>query len=128
MENEKVGKILFGVICLGIVFIFIHGFFMRKNLDNNSIWTIAYPYDIGGGNLGAHVKLKYQYHHKTYYCKYRGFREKKLWKVLENRYLMRISSDKPKLNNIDNYCKIPDSIKSAPPNGWKELPEWAKNK
>ncbi|WP_260377873.1 hypothetical protein [Bergeyella zoohelcum] len=23
---------------------------------------------------------------------------------------------------------VPDSIKSTPPNGWKELPEWAKER
>jgi len=24
-------------------------------------------------------------------------------------------------------CIVPDSIKEAPPEGWKKIPEWAKN-
>lgn len=42
-------------------------------------------------------------------------------------FLVEYDSLNKQNSNILLQYPAPDSIKSAPPNGWKELPNWAKN-
>lgn len=42
------------------------------------------------------------------------------------RYLIQFSNEDYSFSDIFQDIPVPDSIKNAPPNGWKELPEWAK--
>ncbi|BAP32515.1 citrate synthase I [Chryseobacterium sp. StRB126] len=44
------------------------------------------------------------------------------------RYLVQFSLEDHSFSTIYPNIPIPDSIKSAPAEGWKELPEWAKGK
>lgn len=43
-------------------------------------------------------------------------------------YLVQFSLEDPKESDIFQDIPVPDSIKQAPPGGWKERPEWAKPK
>lgn len=44
------------------------------------------------------------------------------------RYLIQFSLEDPSYSNIFQDIPVPDSIREAPPEGWKELPGWAKKK
>ncbi len=47
---------------------------------------------------------------------------------IPGKYLVQFSIEDNSFSNIYPNIPVPDSIKSAPPEGWKELPEWAKKK
>lgn len=44
------------------------------------------------------------------------------------RYLVQFSLEDNGMSDIFQDIPVPDSIKEAPSEGWKELPEWAKKK
>ncbi|MDR3025597.1 hypothetical protein [Chryseobacterium sp.] len=44
------------------------------------------------------------------------------------RYLVQFSLEDTSFSTIYPNIPVPDSIKEAPPEGWKELPKWAKIK
>lgn len=44
------------------------------------------------------------------------------------RYLVQFSLEDYSFSTIYPNIPVPDSIKEAPPEGWTELPEWAKKK
>ena len=45
-----------------------------------------------------------------------------------HRYLVQFSLEDNSYSKIYQDIPVPDSIKQAPPGGWKERPEWAKGK
>ncbi|CVK17036.1 hypothetical protein Ga0061079_1152 [Apibacter mensalis] len=45
-----------------------------------------------------------------------------------HRYLVQFSLEDNNVSDIFQDIPVPDSIKQAPPGGWKERPEWAKPK
>ena len=45
---------------------------------------------------------------------------------LKSRYLVQFSLKDNRISNIYQNIPVPDSVNSAPPEGWKERPEWAK--
>lgn len=45
-----------------------------------------------------------------------------------HRYLVQFSLEDNNVSDIFQDIPVPDSIKQAPPGGWKERPEWAKGK
>lgn len=74
----------------------------------------------------SHKKISYSY--KVNRAKYRGVDIYNSYKkpIEGKRYLIRFSNKNPKQSDIFQDIFVPDSVKSAPPNGWKELPNWAK--
>ncbi|MHC0446125.1 hypothetical protein ACWA1F_11990 [Flavobacterium sp. 3-218] len=78
--------------------------------------------------LISYKKLYYEYNFKN--IKYDGMDIYNRGKGVEEnkRYLVRFSLKDPKESDIFQDIEVPDSIKEAPKEGWKELPEWAKNK
>lgn len=46
--------------------------------------------------------------------------------IIPARYLVQFSLEDHSLSTIYPNVPVPDSIKEVPPEGWKELPKWAK--
>lgn len=49
-------------------------------------------------------------------------------RILNKRFIINFVSGDVSLSKFLLECPVPDSIKISPPNGWKDLPIWAKNK
>lgn len=100
------------------------------------IWYVNYkrnPIEKGYYTIGyathtywpivSHKKISYSY--KIYEKTYEGSQVYNDVKVPE-RYLVQFSLEDPCYSDIFQDIPVPDSIKEAPAEGWKELPEWAK--
>lgn len=131
MSKSKFSKIFLISIAIVIVLSFLYGYFISKpDLEKNGVWVVAYPYDTEGGGKGGsvYIKFKYYFNGREYSSKENGFNGK-IDKILENKYLIKISSKTPSLCLFtDEYLITDEQIKFAPVGGWKELPEWAKEK
>ncbi|MHA3046207.1 hypothetical protein JSO59_002385 [Riemerella anatipestifer] len=127
--REKYSKYFLLVLLVGLLLMFMYGYFISKpDLEKNGVWVVAYPYATEGGGKGGSVYIKFKYYYKgrEYSNKENGFNGR-IDKILENKYLLKISSKTPSLCLFtDEYLITDEQIKSAPAEGWKELPEWAK--
>lgn len=130
MNKQKLSVIFLIIMGIGLIGAFAHGYFIAQpDIEANGVWVIATPYGTEGGGKGGspYIKFKYSFENKEYKSKENGF-QGKYRKILANRYLIRVSSKTPTLCYFTDDYLVPDSIKSSPLNGWKELPNWAKKK
>lgn len=121
-KKDSRWNILFFLIPFTLFFtykIYHHSFVEQGNYTIGYIHKIYWP-------VISHKTIMYNYSVKN--IKYDGtdiYNSSK--NPLENKmYLVRFSIKDPKESDIFQDIPVPDSIKSAPSNGWKELPEWAK--
>ena len=128
MDNNKINKISkyiligFGVLVIGSFMrdIFIYG----PRLREKGRYTIGYIYQHSRHKGGATIYYKYKVGGKLYYSKDTAGGIKKN-RLLEKRFLVRYVYDDIDLEEILLEYPVPDSIKEAPPEGWKKKPEWA---
>ncbi len=101
--------------------IYQHSFVKRGNYTIGYVYKIYWP-------VVSHKKINYSYTVKG--IKYNGsdiYNSNK--NPLKNKkYLIRFSTQNPAESDIFQDVLVPDSIKSAPWEGWKELPKWAKDR
>ena len=76
-----------------------------------SIYTILFEYEKKGRVLNSSSSIQINENPQ---------------KIVNKRFLVIYLSNKENHADILLEYPIPDSIKTAPPTGWKELPEWAK--
>ncbi|MEJ8598270.1 hypothetical protein JSO59_009175 [Riemerella anatipestifer] len=115
-------------ILIPFALLMIWGYFREKELNvKEGRYTMDYVHKIYWPITNAKT-LKYFYSVDD--KEYSGISEcngKKAPKIGEY-YLVQFSLIDNKASNIFQDIPVPDSIKSAPAEGWKELPEWAKEK
>ena len=128
MDKNKINKISkyiligFGLLIVGSFMrdIFIYG----PRLREKGRYTIGYIYQHSPHKGGATIHYKYKVGGKLYYSKDTAGGIKKN-RLLEKRFLVRYVYDDIDLEEILLEYPVPDSIKEAPPEGWKKMPEWA---
>ena len=123
--SNKVGWYIligFGLLVVGSFMrdIFIYG----PRLREKGRYTIGYIYQHSRHKGGATIYYKYKVGGKLYYSKDTAGGIKKN-RLLEKRFLVRYVYDEIDLSEILLEYPVPDSIKEAPPEGWKKKPEWA---
>lgn len=128
MDKNKINKISkyiligFGLLVVGSFMrdIFIYG----PRLREKGRYTIGIVYDYSQYKGGASIYYEYKVGNKLYYSNTAvgGIKKNKL---LEKRFLVRYVYDDIDLSEILLVYPVPDSIKEAPPEGWKKMPEWA---
>ncbi len=128
MDKNKINKIgLCFLIGLGLwgVGTFIKDFFINvPKLREKGKYTIGIIYDYSQHKGGATIYYEYKTENKLYYSNAgAGWKEKE--SLLEKRFLVRYVYDEIDLSEILLVYPVPDSIKEAPPEGWKKKPEWA---
>ena len=120
---NKVGKYIligFGLLVVGA---FINDLFINKpKLREKGRYTIGYIYKYRKRLKGADISYyKYNVRNKLWYGSTIDgeseelIHKRFLVKYVEGEYLSKILLEYP----------VPDSIKEAPPEGWKKKPEWA---
>ena len=128
MDKNKINKISkyiligFGLLVVGSFMrdIFIYG----PRLREKGRYTIGYIYQHSRYKGGATIYYKYKVGGKLYYSKDTAGGIKKN-KLLEKRFLVRYVYNDIDLSEILLVYPVLDSIKEAPPEGWKKKPEWA---
>jgi len=128
MDNNKINKISkYILIGLGLLVV---GSFMRDifiyepRLREKGRYTIGYIYQHSRHKGGATIYYKYKVGGKLYYSKDTAGGIKKI-DCLKRDFLVRYVYDDINLEEILLEYPVPDSIKEAPPEGWKKKPEWA---
>lgn len=127
MDKNKINKISkyiligFGLLVVGSFMrdIFIYG----PRLREKGRYTIGIVYDYSQYKGGASIYYEYKVGNKLYYSNTAvgGIKKNKL---LEKRFLVKYVEGED-LSKILLEYPVPDSIKEAPPEGWKKKPEWA---
>lgn len=125
---------VFSCLSLLIIYIFINNYF-ENSIKENYRYSIATLNSIKfiGKNSSNKIEFNYLYndnlHNGSDYFDddSTSFYKNRIGK----RFLIKIS-DKEWINKLFFTSRlyinkpVPDSIEEAPPEGWKELPEWAK--
>lgn len=123
IDKEKISK--YFLIGLGVLVIgsFIRDLFIYEpKLREKGKYTVGYIYKYSRHKGGATIFYEYKVGNKLWYSSsVDGEAEKLLYK----RFLVRYVYDEVDLSEILLQYPVPDSIKTSPPNGWKDLPEWA---
>ena len=131
MDKNKINKIgLYFLIGLGLWGggTFIKDFFINQpKLREKGKYTIGIIYDYSQHKGGATIYYEYKAENKLYYSNAgAGWKEKE--SLLEKRFLVKYVEGEEDISRILPEYPVPDSIKEAPPEGWKKMPEWASDK
>ena len=130
MDKNKINKIgLCFLIGLGLwgVGTFIKDFFINEpKLREKGKYTIGIIYDYSQHKGGATIYYKFRTGNKFYYSNTTSGKDKK--ELLNKKFLLRYVEGEEDISRILLEYPVPDSIKEAPPEGWKKLPEWASDK
>ncbi|MEC5396052.1 hypothetical protein [Bergeyella sp. RCAD1439] len=128
------GKIILLAIFGGLL---ILSYISRKLYDQTmrkGVYYIGTINNIHGMSRSSSLKVIFKYNNDQKGSHYFNEDSIKYYsKNVNNRFLVKVNSNKA-INYIFQTYKlyiehpVPDSIKSAPVEGWKELPEWAKDK
>lgn len=114
------------VVVIPLILLLIWGYLRKKevNVEGGS-YTIGYVDRIYWPII-SHKKINYSYVVND--IKYDGtdIYDDRCKTATKKLYLVQFSTIDNNASHIFQNIPVPDSIKTAPPNGWKELPEWAK--
>ena len=129
MDNNKINKISkyiligFGLLVVGI---FMKDLFMdQPKLREKGRYTIGYIYKYRKRLKGADISYyKYNVRNKLWYGSTIDGESEEL---IHKRFLVKYVEGEEDISRILPEYPVPDSIKEAPPEGWKKIPEWAKN-
>ena len=128
IDKNKIG--LCFLIGLGLwgVGTFIKDFFINvPKLREKGKYTVGIIYDYSQHKGGATIYYEYKAENKLYYSNAgAGWKEKE--SLLEKRFLIKYVEGEENRSRILLEYPVPDSIKEAPPEGWKKMPEWASDK
>lgn len=113
-ESNKL--FLYAILILASI---IYGFYTYQNMIKDieeRVWVIAKfydKYDIPRRN----TILKFEYHYlcKKYESKINTISSSVPMDILYYRYLIQVSVKNPQIHMVNEYLKVPDSIKSNPP-------------
>ncbi len=120
MRIIEIGKkILAGLFLAALAYVIWHVETENKYLRRETVFSIAYIKDTYKTYDGTiHVKYTYTYKGINYedsklqgQCKVPG------------RYFIRISTEKPKYNELLRDKPVPEWLQEAPPEGWKRIPD-----
>ena len=127
MAKNKINKISkyiligFGLLVVG----FINDLFINEpKLREKGKYTIGYIYSPHKG--GASIYYKFKTGTKFYYSNTTSGKEKKY--LINKKLLLIYVEGEEDISRILPEYPVPDSIKEAPPEGWKKMPEWASDK
>lgn len=126
MDKNKINKISkYTLIGLGllVVGIFMKDLFMdQPKLREKGRYTIGYIYKYRKRLKGADISYyKYNVRNKLWYGSTIDGESEEL---IHKRFLVKYVEGED-LSKILLEYPVPDSIKEAPPEGWKKMPEWA---
>lgn len=112
--------IVFGTISFGIIFFLVKKEKIeRNNIYKTGVFSLAEITDFRKETRSHYFKYTFHYNNKIYKS---NIGVKKGLEVGQ-KYFLIINPEKPKNYNFLLYrYPVPDSITSAPPEGWKELP------
>ena len=127
MDKNKINKISkyiligFGLLVVGA---FINDLFINEpKLREKGKYTIGYIYKYSPHKGGASIYYKFKTGNKFYYSNTTSGKDKK--ELLNKKFLLRYVEGEEDISRILLEYTVPDSIKEAPPEGWKKKPEWA---
>lgn len=130
MNKQKLSK--FFLLTIGAIII---GIILYRYLVLLPKFEQQGRYTIGKLNKLGFTKSSGYYAFFTYSVNDKDFKERSgieyndfIKEDIGKRFLILYIENEESLSNILLQYPVPDSIKSAPPNGWKELPNWAKKR
>lgn len=100
-------------------------FIVKPKLREKGRYTIGDVYKYSNHKGGRTMFFRYKIEDNYIYNE--NMTGEKPEKFLKKRFLVKYVENEEHISDILLEYLIPDSIKSAPPNGWKELPNWAEN-
>jgi hypothetical protein len=123
VRNSK-WNILFFFILVSPLFWYV---FHKQSPIKKGYYTIGYATDMYWPIVSyKRIRFNYNVEGKNYETTNIYALDPKV--IIPARYLVQFSLEDHSFSTIYPNISIPDSIKEAPQKGWKELPEWAKNK
>ena len=130
IDKEKISKYFLIGIGVFIILAFFYGkFISAPKFEKRGKYTIGKFESFGskrGGMYGVKFSFKTGNKINLGESNYSESRFNKTY--IGKRFLVKYVEDEEDLSTILLEYPVPDSIKEAPPNGWKKLPEWAKKK
>lgn len=130
INKEKLSKYYLMGIVIFIVVAFLYGRLINApKFEKYGIYTIGKfeSFSSKGGGLYS-IKFSFKVGNKINLSE-SNYSENRFDKTyIGKRFIVKYVEGEEGLSSILLKYPIPDSVKSAPANGWKELPEWAKNK
>lgn len=125
-RNSKWNLVMFGIICL-VLYILLD-IYQKNRMDRikQGHYTIATILEKRRA-ASRHIYISYTYIVDSIEYNYSESNDDRYKPIVGKKYLVQYSIEDKSESFLYQNIPIPDSIKSAPPNGWKELPEWAKN-
>lgn len=130
INKEKLSKYFLISIGIFIIVAFLYGkFITTPKFQERGRYTVGifnnYSSTKGGGN---YVFFSYSVNEKKFIEKSRASDDDFSKSDVGKRFLVKYVEGEEDLSYLLLKYPVPDSVKSAPLDGWKELPEWAKNK
>lgn len=125
--DNKWNLVIFGIICLGLYFLLDNYQKNRMNRINEGHYTIATILEKRRA-ASRHIYISYTYIVDSIEYNNSESNDDRYKSIVGKKYLVQYSIKDNSESYLYQNIPIPDSIKSAPPNGWKELPEWAKKR
>lgn len=126
--------ILIAIFVIPIIYILISDIYIDEQLRTNYVYRIARVKGIEYISKNNNNWLIFEYNKKSKGKIYISNDSTDIYThKIDKRFIVKMSEE-DWINNMFYTYKIyfnipvPDSVKSAPLEGWKELPEWAKNK
>jgi hypothetical protein len=119
--NKYIKYILFGIILLGITYMFFTGRIMSKKLKEKGVYKLGIISDIRNGKNGALHTCNYIYHGESFTTK---FTAAGLGLQKGNLIFINFLPSDPEICNPLYETKVPSclTIESSPEEGWKKLP------
>lgn len=135
MKNINNPKVIFFIMIGTVLTFIIIGKIFDSDMKKNHIYTIGTVSDIKGKSRSSSKRLLFTYvlENKSSNGEIQFLSDSLDYyqPTLGKRFLVKMNN-KNLVNMIFSTYKlyieirVPDSITSAPPEGWKELPEWAR--
>lgn len=130
MENSKKNTVLFisFVIIITTTVFTYRKFVLLPNFALNGKYTIGVVDKVEMSMKGSiyNIYFKYKVGDILYYSNSSHKVSGNPKKIYGKKFMVNYLDDNKEKSEIILSIPIPDSIKSAPAEGWKELPEWAK--
>ena len=124
IDINKISKYILIGLGLLVVGIFMKDLFIdQPKLREKGRYTIGYIYKYRKRLKGADISYnKYNVRNKLWYGSTIDGESEEL---IHKRFLVKYVEGEEDLSEILLVYPVPDSIKEAPPEGWKKKPEWA---
>lgn len=116
--------VIFGIICL--VLYSLLDVYQKNRMDKikKGHYTIGFVKETYIASKHKNLRYSYIVAHREYISS-EGYNYK-YKPIVGKRYLVQYSNEDKSESFLYQNIPVPDSIKLAPLEGWKELPEWAK--